>query len=248
MANSRGKAFVDFQNDVDVSDVKLAAREGFRIPEHLKRYTTLGMATDQGKIGESQRLGRARQRHRPLYRRGRHHHLPPALHARRHRAPLPVTIAGRTSARRGSRPSHRWAKEQGAVFVETGPWLRALYYPKAGEEPQDAVNREVANVRERVGICDVSTLGKIDVQGSDAGTFLDRVYANTFSTLPVGKARYGLMLREDGFVLDDGTTARLARRPLLHDHDHGQRGQASCSISNSASNASGPSSTSRWCR
>ena len=106
-------------------------------------------------------------------------------------------------------PSHQWAKEQGAVFVETGPWLRALYYPKPGEEPQAAVNREVANVREQVGICDVSTLGKIDVQGSDAGVFLDRVYANTFSTLPVGKARYGLMLREDGFVLDDGTTARL---------------------------------------
>ena len=96
------------------------------------------------------------------------------------------------------------------MFVETGPWLRALYYPQAGREPQDAVNREVANVRNAVGICDVSTLGKIDVQGRDAGTFLDRVYTNTFSTLPVGKARYGLMLREDGFVLDDGTTARLA--------------------------------------
>jgi sarcosine oxidase subunit alpha len=107
-------------------------------------------------------------------------------------------------------PSHAWAEEQGAVFVETGPWLRALYYPKRGEEPQDAVNREVANVRKAVGVCDVSTLGKIDVQGRDAGTFLDRVYANTFSALPVGKARYGLMLREDGFVLDDGTTARLA--------------------------------------
>ncbi len=107
-------------------------------------------------------------------------------------------------------PSHAWAEEQGAVFVETGPWLRALYYPKRGEAPQDAVNREVANVRKRVGVCDVSTLGKIDVQGRDAGIFLDRVYANTFSTLPVGKARYGLMLREDGFVLDDGTTARLA--------------------------------------
>ena len=107
-------------------------------------------------------------------------------------------------------PSHGWAEEQGAVFVETGPWLRALYYPRAGEEPQDSVNREVATVRSQVGVCDVSTLGKIDVQGRDAGLFLDRVYANTFSTLPVGKARYGLMLREDGFVLDDGTTARLA--------------------------------------
>ncbi|MGH6833694.1 MAG: sarcosine oxidase subunit alpha, partial [Methyloceanibacter sp.] len=106
--------------------------------------------------------------------------------------------------------SHAFAEEQGAVFVETGPWMRALYYPRSGEEPQDAVNREVATVRNQVGVCDVSTLGKIDVQGRDAGIFLDRVYANTFSTLPVGKARYGLMLREDGFVLDDGTTARLA--------------------------------------
>jgi sarcosine oxidase subunit alpha len=106
-------------------------------------------------------------------------------------------------------PSHQWAKEQGAVFVETGPWLRALYYPRRGEDPQNAVNREVANVRDHVGVCDVSTLGKIDVQGSDAGAFLDRVYGNTFSTLAIGKARYGVMLREDGFVLDDGTTARL---------------------------------------
>ena len=96
------------------------------------------------------------------------------------------------------------------MFVETGPWLRALCYPRRGEEPQDAVNREVANVRNNVGVCDVSTLGKIDVQGSDAGILLDRVYANTFSTLAAGKARYGVMLREDGFVFDDGTTARLA--------------------------------------
>lgn len=208
VANSRGKAFVDFQNDVAVSDVKLAVREGFRIPEHLKRYTTLGMATDQGKtagLSGSAVLANVTGRYigavgtttfRPPY-------TPVAISAfaGHHRGPdfRPARLA----------PSHQWAKEQGAVFVETGPWLRALYYSKPGEEPQDTVNREVANVREQVGICDVSTLGKIDVQGSDAGTFLDRVYANTFSTLPVGKARYGLMLREDGFVLDDGTTARL---------------------------------------
>ncbi len=208
VANSRGKAFVDFQNDVAVSDVKLAVREGFRVPEHLKRYTTLGMATDQGKtagLSGSAVLAQVTGRYigavgtttfRPPY-------TPVAISAfaGHHRGPdfRPARLA----------PSHQWAKEQGAVFVETGPWLRALYYPKPGEEPQDAVNREVANVREQVGICDVSTLGKIDVQGTDAGIFLDRVYANTFSTLPVGKARYGLMLREDGFVLDDGTTARL---------------------------------------
>ncbi|HEX7531851.1 MAG TPA: glycine cleavage T C-terminal barrel domain-containing protein, partial [Methyloceanibacter sp.] len=204
----RGKAFVDFQNDVAASDVKLAAREGFRVPEHLKRYTTLGMATDQGKttsLSGSAVLASVTGRYIG------------ALGTTTCRPPFtPVAIAAFAGHHRGQdfrparlAPSHRWAEEQGAVFVETGPWLRALYYPRAGEEPQDAVNREVANVRDRVGICDVSTLGKIDVQGRDAGIFLDRVYANTFSTLPVGKARYGLMLREDGFVLDDGTTARL---------------------------------------
>ncbi|MGH6864967.1 MAG: sarcosine oxidase subunit alpha family protein [Methyloceanibacter sp.] len=206
---SRGKAFVDFQNDVTVSDVALAAREGFRVPEHVKRYTTLGMATDQGKTSNlngaavlagltSRYLGAAGV---PTFR-------PPFT---------PVSLASLAGHHRGSdfrparlAPSHNWAKEQDAYFVETGPWLRALYYPRAGEAPQDSVNREVANVRTNVGVCDVSTLGKIDVQGADAGIFLDRVYANTFSALPVGKARYGVMLREDGFVMDDGTTARLA--------------------------------------
>jgi sarcosine oxidase subunit alpha len=209
VADSKGKAFVDVQNDVTVSDVKLAAREGFRIPEHLKRYTTLGMATDQGKTGNLNGAAvLASVTGRYLGAVGTTTFRPPftpvaiSAFAGHHRGPdfRPARLA----------PSHRWAEEQGAVFVETGPWLRALYYPRSGEEPQDAVNREVANVRERVGVCDVSTLGKIDVQGRDAGSFLDRVYANTFSTLPVGKARYGLMLREDGFVLDDGTTARLA--------------------------------------
>ena len=205
----RGKAFVDFQNDVTVSDVKLAAREGFRIPEHLKRYTTLGMATDQGKTGNLNGAAvLAGVTGRWLGAVGTTTFRPPYV---------PVAIAAFAGHHRGKdfrpmrlAPSHAWAEEQGAVFVETGPWLRALYYPKPGEEPQEFVNREVANVRERVGVCDVSTLGKIDVQGRDAGTFLDRVYANTFSSLGVGKARYGLMLREDGFVLDDGTTARLA--------------------------------------
>lgn len=205
----RGKAFVDFQNDVTVSDVKLAAREGFRIPEHLKRYTTLGMATDQGKTGNLNGAAVLA---------GVTGRYVGAVGTTTFRPPFtPVAIGALAGHHRGPdfrparlAPSHAWAKEQSAVFVETGPWLRALYYPRAGEAPQDAVNREVATVRTQVGVCDVSTLGKIDVQGSDAGAFLDRVYANTFSTLPVGKARYGLMLREDGFVLDDGTTARLA--------------------------------------
>jgi len=206
---SRGKAFVDFQNDVTVSDVKLAAREGFRMPEHLKRYTTLGMATDQGKTGNLNGAAVLA---------GVTGRYVGAVGTTTFRPPFtPIAIAALAGHHRGpdfrpSRlaPSHKWAEEQGAVFVETGPWLRALYYPRAGEAPQDSVNREVATVRTQVGVCDVSTLGKIDVQGTDAGIFLDRVYANTFSTLPVGKARYGLMLREDGFVMDDGTTARLA--------------------------------------
>ena len=205
----RGKAFVDFQNDVTVSDVKLAVSEGFRVPEQLKRYTTLGMATDQGKTGNLNGAAvLASVTGRWLGAVGTTTFRPPYV---------PVAIAAFAGHHRGKdfrptrlAPSHTWAEEQSAAFVETGPWLRALYYPRPGEEPQESVNREVANVRERVGVCDVSTLGKIDVQGTAAGTFLDRVYANTFSTLAIGKARYGLMLREDGFVLDDGTAARLA--------------------------------------
>jgi sarcosine oxidase subunit alpha len=209
VANSRGKAFVDFQNDVTVSDVKLAAREGFHMPEHLKRYTTLGMASDQGKTSNANGAAvLAMVTGRYVGAVGTTTFRPPYT---------PIAISAFAGHHRGQdfrparlAPSHAWAEEQGSVFVETGPWLRALYYPQRGEEPQDAVNREAANVRKAVGVCDVSTLGKIDVQGRDAGIFLDRVYANTFSALPVGKARYGLMLREDGFVLDDGTTARLA--------------------------------------
>jgi methylglutamate dehydrogenase subunit C len=208
VADGKGKAFVDFQNDVTVSDVKLAAREGFRIPEHLKRYTTLGMATDQGKTANANGAAVLA---------GVTGRYVGAVGTTTFRPPFsPVAIAALAGHHRGQdfrparlAPSHGWAEEQGACFVETGPWLRALYYPWEGEEPQACVNREVANVRTNVGVCDVSTLGKIDVQGKDAGIFLDRVYANTFSTLAVGKARYGLMLREDGFVLDDGTTARL---------------------------------------
>src|SRR5680860_844255 len=206
---SRGKAFVDFQNDVTVSDVKLATRDGFRTPEHVKRYTTLGMATDQGKTsnlnGAAVLAGLT----------GRY---VGAVGTTTFRPPYtPVAIAALAGHHRGPdfrptrlAPSHAFAQQQGAVFVETGAWLRALYYPKPGEAPQGTVNREVATVRSKVGVCDVSTLGKIDVQGPDAGIFLDRVYANTFSTLPVGKTRYGVMLREDGFAMDDGTTARLA--------------------------------------
>ena len=207
---SRGKAFVDFQNDVTVSDVKLAAREGFRIPEHLKRYTTLGMATDQGKTGNPNGAAvLANVTGRYLGAVGTTTFRPPFT---------PVAISAFAGHHRGEdfrparlAPSHALGRGAGrGVRRDRAVVARALLSEGRRGTPQDAVNREVANVRNQVGVCDVSTLGKIDVQGRDAGTFLDRVYANTFSTLPVGKARYGLMLREDGFVLDDGTTARLA--------------------------------------
>ena len=207
--SSRGKAFVDFQNDVAVSDVKLAAQEGFRVPDHVKRYTTLGMATDQGKTSSLNGAAvLAATTGRYLGAVGSTTFRPPYT---------PIAIGALAGHYRGKdfrptrlAPTHRWAEEQGAVFVEIGAWMRALMFPKPGESAQETVNREVANTRTNVGVCDVSTLGKIDVQGPDAATLLDKVYINGFSKLAVGKARYGLMLREDGFAMDDGTTARLA--------------------------------------
>jgi methylglutamate dehydrogenase subunit C len=204
------KAFVDFQNDVTAADVALAAREGFRSVEHLKRYTTLGMATDQGRIGNVAGLAMmAALTGRSIPETGTTTHRPPYT---------PVAIGAFAGHHRGKAfrpirrtPSHDWAQRQGAVFVESGPWLRAQYFPRADEKNWlETVNREVRSVRDRVGFCDVSTLGKIELHGADVGAFLDRLYVNTFSTLPVGRARYGVMLREDGFVLDDGTVSRLA--------------------------------------
>jgi heterotetrameric sarcosine oxidase alpha subunit len=208
-AKHKGKAFVDFQNDVTAFDVTLAHREGFRSVEHLKRYTTLGMATDQGKTANVNGLAiMAALTGRTI----------PETGTTRYRAPYtPVAMGALAGPQRGKHfrptrltPSHAWASEQGAVFTETGPWLRAQYFPRQGEHHWlETVNREVSAVRSAAGVCDVSTLGKIDVRGSDAGNFLDRIYVNSFSTLQVGKIRYGLMLREDGFVMDDGTASRL---------------------------------------
>ncbi len=216
MPPSRQKAFVDFQHDVAASDVALAHREGYRSVEHLKRYTTLGMATDQGRTANVNGLaimaglsGRGiaatgTTRLRPPY-------TPVAIGA------LAGTHRGRDYRPRRLTPAHDWAREQGAVFVEAGPWMRAQYFPRPGESDWlQTVVREVNAVRNGVGVCDVSTLGKIEVAGSDATAFLDRIYANTIATLAVGRARYGLMLREDGFAFDDGTVARLeAERYLL---------------------------------
>ena len=207
---SAKRAWVDQQNDVTAKDVKLAHQENFVSVEHLKRYTTLGMATDQGKTSNMSGLAIMAEiagksipevgttMFRPPY-------TPVALGA----------LAGRSRDRdfRPYRktPSHTWASEQGAVFVEVGMWLRAQWFPKPGETHwRQSVDREVLQTRKSVGICDVTTLGKIDVQGRDAAAFLNTIYCNGFAKLPVGKTRYGLMLREDGIAMDDGTAARLA--------------------------------------
>jgi methylglutamate dehydrogenase subunit C len=209
VASSRGKAFVDLQNDVTEKDIAVAAQEGFRSVEHLKRYTTLGMATDQGRTSNVNGLAlMAQLTGRTIAETGttraRPPHIPVAigvfagLHTGKHFKPTRLTAG------------HRWAAERGATFVEAGQWLRAQWFAKAGEISWlQTVTREVQAVRSAVGICDVSTLGKIALMGADVGAFLDRVYVNTFSTLAVGKVRYGVMLREDGFVMDDGTTARF---------------------------------------
>ncbi len=213
--SGKGKRFIDFQHDVTDLDIELANREGYRSVEHMKRYTTLGMATDQGKtsnIAGLAILGEVSDRtiaevgttiFRPPY-------TPVALgalaghHVHRDFRPTRLT------------PSHQWAEEQGAVFMETGLWMRAQFFPKSpSEDWLSAMKREVLITREKVGVCDVSTLGKIDIRGKDAANFLDRIYTGTFSTLPVGRVRYGLMMREDGFVFDDGTTARLGENHYL---------------------------------
>ncbi|KGT72979.1 sarcosine oxidase subunit alpha [Bradyrhizobium japonicum] len=211
----RGKAFVDLQNDVTDRDIELAAREGYRSVEHLKRYTTLGMATEQGKTSNLAGLAiMAEQTGRTIPETGTTTFRPPYT---------PVAIGALAGHHRGKEfrparlaPTHQWSREQGAVFVETGQWLRAQYYPRPDDKDwQATVNREVLAVRTGVGICDVSTLGKIDIQGADAAEFLERVYINGWKTLPIGKARYGVMLREDGFVMDDGTTSRLGEHHFL---------------------------------
>jgi sarcosine oxidase subunit alpha len=207
--NAGVKAFVDFQNDVTATDITLAKQEGFVAVEHLKRYTTLGMATDQGKTANVNGLAlMAEVTGKTIAQTGTTRFRPPYT---------PVAIGVLAGPHRGKNfkptrrtPTHDWAAGLGAVFVETGLWLRAQYFPQSQEDWLTATSREVSAVRGGVGICDVTTLGKIDIQGPDAARFLECVYANSFANLAVGKARYGLMLREDGFVMDDGTTARLA--------------------------------------
>jgi len=207
-AGGKGKAFIDFQNDVTVKDVQIAHQEGYQSVEHLKRYTTLGMGTDQGKTSNVNALAvMAGLRDVPVADAGTTTFRPPyagvALGALAGRS-----VGAHFRPRRLS-PLHQWHVRNGATFIEAGPWMRAWYYDWAGSTPEEAYVREMELVRRGVGISDVSTLGKIDVQGPDAAEFLNRVYVNGFARLPVGKARYGVMLTDDGVVLDDGTTTRL---------------------------------------
>ena len=202
-------AFVDFQNDVTTKDIKQAHQEGYLSVEHLKRYTTLGMGTDQGKTSNINALAMmADLRGLPMSAAGTTTFRPPY-------APLTIgAIAGRNvgahfKPKRLS-PLHDWHLAHGATFIEAGLWMRAWYYDWAGNSPETAYIKEMELVRGNVGISDVSSLGKIDVQGPDAAEFLNRVYVNGFAKLPVGRARYGVMLNDDGIVLDDGTTSRIS--------------------------------------
>ncbi|THD84496.1 sarcosine oxidase subunit alpha family protein [Aliigemmobacter aestuarii] len=204
----RMKMWLDYQNDVKVSDVQLAAREGYTSVEHTKRYTTLGMATDQGKLSNINGLAvLADSLNAEIPQVGTTTFRPPYT---------PVTIGALAGESRGDifqplrrTPMHAWHEAQGAYFEPVGLWRRPYCYPRAGETHEQAVHREVTNTRERLGLLDASTLGKIIVKGPDAGRFLDMLYTNVMSSLPVGKCRYGLMCNEQGFLSDDGVVARI---------------------------------------
>ncbi|TAA64856.1 sarcosine oxidase subunit alpha [Shinella sp. JR1-6] len=203
------KAFVDFQNDVCAKDIRLAVREGMHSIEHIKRFTTNGMATDQGKLSNIHGLAIASEvLNREI----------PKIGLTTFRAPYtPVTFGALISHSRGElfdparkTPMHAWEDAHGAVFEDVGNWKRAWYYPRSGETMHDAVNRECRTVRSAAGLFDASTLGKIEVVGPDAAEFLNLMYTNAWDTLKPGRCRYGIMLREDGFVYDDGVVGRLA--------------------------------------
>ena len=208
------KSFVDYQNDATAKDIKLALREGFKSIEHVKRYTTTGMGTDQGKLGNMHALGIISETaDAKMGELGTTTFRPPYT-------PLTFgTIVGRNVGeyfdifRRT--PIHDWHVGNKAEFENVGQWKRAWYYPKDNEDMHDAVQRESKAARESAGILDASTLGKIDIQGTDASEFLNRVYTNAWSKLAIGKCRYGLMLNEDGMVYDDGVTTRLGENHYI---------------------------------
>jgi len=203
------KRFVDFQNDVAVSDIEIALREGYRSIEHVKRYTTLGMATDQGRTSNLNGLQLVANVEKKIVPQVGHTTFRPPF------TPITIgTIVGREIGMEfmptRKTPMHNWHEKNNAVFTDAGAWKRPRYYKQGNETLFEASQREAKNVRDHVGICDVTTLGKIDVKGPDAAEFLNRVYTNAWLKLPIGKARYGVMLREDGIVMDDGTTTRIS--------------------------------------
>ncbi len=206
---SRVKAFVDYQNDVTAKDVKLAVREGMHSIEHIKRFTTTGMATDQGRLSNMNALQIASGAlDKPIADVG----------LTTFRLPYtPTTFGTFATTSRGDlfdpvrkTPSHEWAEEHGGVFEDVGQWKRTWYFPKDGEDMHAAVKRECATVRESVGLFDASTLGKIEVVGPDAAEFLERMYTNPWKKLAPGRCRYGLFLNDAGFITDDGVIGRLA--------------------------------------
>ncbi len=203
------KSFVDPQNDVTADDVRLAHREGYVSVEHLKRYTTLGMASDQGKMGNIIGLAlMAEALGKEIPQVGTTTFRPPYT---------PISLGALTGRSAGSHfkplrrtPMHDWNLNHGGIMTDAGLWHRPWYFARAGEAISEAYVREVETTRKCVGLCDVTSLGKIAVQGPDATELLNRIYTNPFAKLAIGKARYGIMLRDDGIVMDDGTTWRLA--------------------------------------
>jgi sarcosine oxidase subunit alpha len=210
----RMKMWLDYQNDVKVSDVQLAAREGYHSVEHTKRYTTLGMATDQGKLSNINGLAvLSGSLNQPIPETGTTTFRPPYT---------PISMGAIAGEARGEifqplrrTPMDDWHAMNGAYFEPVGLWRRPYCYQSPGESVHDAVNREVKNTRQNIGLLDASTLGKILVKGPDAGRFLDMLYTGVMSTLPVGKCRYGLMCTENGFLTDDGVVARIAEDTFL---------------------------------
>jgi sarcosine oxidase subunit alpha len=208
-AGTTVKAFVDFQNDVTAKDIRQAVHEGMRSIEHVKRFTTNGMATDQGKTSNMHGLAIAAETLGKEI---------PEVGLTTFRAPYtPVTFGAIVNHARGPlfdptrrTATHAWAEAQGAVFEDVGQWKRAWYFPKPGEDMHAAVNRECVTVRKTAGLFDASTLGKIEVVGPDAAKFMELLYTNPWEKLEVGRCRYGIMLREDGFIYDDGVVGRLA--------------------------------------
>ena len=207
--NEGNKHFIDYQNDVTAADLELAQREGYESVEHTKRYTTFGMATDQGKTSNINGLGVIAEASGKTI---------PEVGITTFRPPYPPFSFGSVAGvltkdlflpiRRTA--IYQWHVDHGAVFEPVGQWRRAYTYPKAGESNHQSIDREILAVRNKVGLLDASTLGKIEIKGPDAAEFLDRMYTNMFSTLKIGKCRYGLMMNELGFLSDDGVTVRLS--------------------------------------